>query len=95
MTRRTQLLGARHASTKDAADHFLILSPIGEAHSRRAEFSADEMTAQQKVELDSSLFRKEDPGAWQLHRRLRSRDRLGEPMCPLHREVDVVCPPDD
>ena len=62
MTRRTQLLGARHASTKDAADHFLILSPIGEAHSRRAGFSADEMTAQQKVELDSSLFREEDPG---------------------------------
>ena len=95
MTRRTQLLGARHASTKDAADHFLILSPIGEAHSRRAGFSADEMTAQQKVELDSSLFRQEDPGAWQLHRRLRSRDRLGEPMCSLHREVEVVCPPDD
>ena len=95
MTRRTELLGARHASTKDAADHFLILSPIGEAQSRRAGFSSDEMAAQQKVELDSSLFRKEDPGAWQLHRRLRSRDRLGEPMCSLHREVEVVCPPDD
>jgi hypothetical protein len=44
MTRRTEPLGTRHASTKDAADHLLILSPIGEAHSRRAEFSADEMT---------------------------------------------------
>jgi hypothetical protein len=61
MTRCIELLGARHASTQDAADHFLILSPIGEAHSRRAGFSADEMTAQQKVELDSSLFGEEDP----------------------------------
>src|SRR5467141_1568670 len=87
--------GGPHASTKDAADHFLILSPIGEAHSRRAEFSADEMTAQQKVELDSSLFREEDPGPLQLHRRLRSGDRLSEPMRPLHRKVGVIGAPDD
>src|ERR1700732_2120170 len=31
----------------------------------------------------------------QLHRRLRSGDRLGEPMRPLHREVDVIRAPDD
>ena len=41
------------------------------------------------------FFREEDPGPLQFDRRLRSGDRLGEPMCPLHREVDVIRAPDD
>ena len=47
------------------------------------------------VELVCSLFREEDPSPRQLHRGFRSRNRLGEPMCPLHREVDVIRTPDD
>src|SRR5215831_7592750 len=53
------------------------------------------MPAQQLVERARSLFREEDPSPLQLHRGFRSRNRLGEPMCPLHREVDVIRTPDD
>jgi hypothetical protein len=57
--------------------------------------SRQQVIAQQLVELVCSLFREEDPSALQLHRGLRSRDRLGEPMGPLHRKVDVIRTSDD
>jgi hypothetical protein len=57
--------------------------------------SAGEMIAQQPIEFVGSFFREEDPGTRQLHRRLCSGDRRGEPVRPFDREVDVVCPPND
>src|SRR6516164_5755867 len=53
------------------------------------------MAAEQPIELARPFVREEDPGPLQLHRRLRSGDRLGEPMRPLHREIDVICAPDE
>src|SRR6516164_5030423 len=53
------------------------------------------MVAEQPIEVARPFFREEDPRPFQLHRRLRSGDRLSEPMRPLHREVDVIRSPDD
>jgi hypothetical protein len=50
---------------------------------------------QQSIELVRPFFREEDRSPLQLYRRLRSRDRLGEPIGPLHREVDVIRAPND
>src|SRR6516165_2432735 len=61
----------------------------------RVALCREQVIAQQLVERARSLFREEDPGPLQLHRRLRSGDRLSEPMRPLHREVDVIRAPDD
>src|SRR5215831_20960100 len=53
------------------------------------------MAAEQPIELARPFVREEDPGPLQRQRRLRSGDRLSEPMRPLHREVDVIRAPDD
>jgi hypothetical protein len=48
------------------------------------------VVAQEPIELIGPLFREEQPSTLQLDRRLCSGDRLGEPMRPFHREVDVI-----
>src|ERR1700756_5812928 len=60
-----------------------------------AALGRQQMVAEQPIELARPFFREEDPSPLQLHRRLRSGDRLSEPMRPLHREVDVIRTPDD
>ena len=47
------------------------------------------------IELVRSFFGKEEPRPLQLYRRLRSRDRLGQPMGPLHRKIDIIRRPGD
>src|SRR3984957_18679898 len=55
----------------------------------------EQVVAQQLVEGLRPLLGEENPRTRQLDRRLRSGDRLSEPMRPLHREVDVIRTPDD
>src|SRR6201987_4373513 len=55
----------------------------------------EQVVAQQLVEVLRPLLGEENPRTRQLERRLRSRDRLSEPMSPLPPEVDVIRTPDD
>ena len=48
------------------------------------------VVAQKPIELVGPFFGEKEPGTLQLDRRVRSGDRLGEPMGPFNREVDVI-----
>ncbi len=53
------------------------------------------MAAQQPIECVRPLLGKEKPRSGELDRRARSWDRLGQPVRPFHRKVDIVRGPDD
>src|SRR6266849_11071640 len=53
------------------------------------------MAAQQLIERVRPLLGKEKPCSGQLNRRSRSRDRVGQPVRPFDRKVDIVRGPDD
>src|SRR5215468_7841425 len=54
-----------------------------------------EMIPQQFVEHFRALLGEEDSRSLQLHGWLCSGYRIGQPVRPLHREVDVIRTPDD
>jgi len=61
----------------------------------RSDWSAGPMAAQQPIECVRPLLGKEKPRSGELDRRARSWDRLGQPVRPFHRKVDIVRGPDD
>src|ERR1700694_4118305 len=53
------------------------------------------MAAQQPIECVRPLLGKEKPRSGELDRRSRSWDRLGQPVRPFHREINIIRGPYD
>src|SRR6516225_5732848 len=80
-------------------DSNLILETHGRSiealESDKPALCRQEMIPQQFVERFRAFLREEDSRSLQLHGWLCSGYRLGQPVRPLHREVDVIRTPDD
>jgi hypothetical protein len=94
---RRDLFADPRSSSGD--DSNLILETHGRSiealESDKPALCRQEMIPQQFVERFRALLREEDSRSLQLHGWLCSGYRIGQPVRPLHGEVDVIRTPDD
>src|ERR1700720_1745083 len=89
-------MGEASSSWRTAAQAPRGDATLGQAADRSPHWlSSGPMAAQQCIERAGAFFGEENPRPGEFDRWLCPRDRIGKPVGPFHRKVDVIRRPND